>query len=407
VYRRVKNAITIANFLKRESNRKAILRASRAGPLVSPRFNINAVNRLPLPNLKRKPSVLIVYNPYLRQCIRYRVQQKIEALRRQDIQYEVIPENELKDRSALRGFTHYLFQRPEPTEAALQAMLDSAAQGKVILDIDDAIFSKEALDSNPGLKGLSSHLVASFYKAVPYYQEMLRVAHNYCASTKPLAELATKHRSGQVTLWRNSIDEQHLAVARYYSEQEWPVKLPFNILMTSLSSGVEHDLDQAKDIIREVMARESTCVLSLAGPAPKTDWLASLEGRVRSLPALNYLPHLFRVARFPVTFVPLADNIFNQCKSAIRVQESFLLATDILCSGTHEFAHVRKELEAGDTIYILDSLDSAIEHCIRALSRRQERKDIRTAIGSRLERICKSTIYLPNVSGVYVREILQ
>jgi hypothetical protein len=407
VYRRVLNAITIAKFLKRESNRKAILRASRAGALVSARFNANAVNRLPLPNLKSKPSILIIYNPHLRQCVRYRVQQKIEAFRREDIQYEVVPENEIVSTSELNGYSHFLFQRPEPSERTIKMMKYATERGKVILDIDDAIFSEEALDLNPGLAGLSAQLVSSFYKAVPFYQEMLRQSHVYCASTQPIADLASGYSPGKVVIWRNSLDDQHLSVATYYSTQDWDIKLPDNILMTSLSSGVENDLNNVRSFFEKLFGINKGAVLSLAGPTPKMDWLNHYKDRVRNLPALNYLPHLFRVARFPVTVIPLADHLFNRCKSAIRMQESFLLSASVLCSESPESTYAKEELRASDSIHILNDKGRDIEFCLEALAKWKSYKDIRGAFRDRIEKVTASGIYLPNVCTKNVKDLLQ
>ncbi|WEX10238.1 hypothetical protein [Chelativorans sp. AA-79] len=406
MYRRVKNAIAIANFLKRESNRKAILRASRAGALVSAKFNASALNRLPLPNLKSRPSVLIIYNPYLRQCVRYRVQQKIEALRRRDIQYEVIPENELTSTSELNGYTHFLFQRPEPNENSIQRMRYAGQCGKVILDVDDAIFSKEALDLNQGLAGLPTQLVKSFYTAIPFYQEMLRQSHVYCASTHPIANLASKYAK-EIVLWRNLIDDQHISVAKYYAEQTWNVKLTENVIMTSLSSGIEKDLDESRTLIESVMECNKDLILSLAGPPPNVEWLKDRKDRVRNLPPLNYLPHLFRMARFPATVIPLADHPFNRCKSAIRVQEGFLLAMDVFCSKHPEFIHVKDELQAYESVHFIDEKGDAVELFLDVVRKKKEYNDVRATLKDRIQRIVSSDLYLPNVSEGYVKGVLR
>jgi glycosyltransferase involved in cell wall biosynthesis len=159
-----------------------------------------------------KPRVALVVDPFLPQCVRYRVEQKVEQFLLLEWHAEVLHWNKIaKDSFAALAFADVVvFYRVPALFDVAHLMKQCRHAGKaVVFEIDDLVFDKdlypEPLSSYGGL--INAEEYRNLVRGTLLFRTALQGADYALASTKPLAEhMAPLVRTGQAFVHRNGLD---------------------------------------------------------------------------------------------------------------------------------------------------------------------------------------------------------
>jgi len=156
------------------------------------------------------PSVLILSETELVQCIRYRINNKLETFSARGIRSEFCDPRDLyRSIPRLQFYSVLMFYR-QPMGDLFMIYHDEARRlGLTIAyDLDDPTFDKAVLGANPNLKAIEPHFRENQLREATRFRQALEVSDFLIASTPHLADLM-RRASGNpnVFVWRNAADQ--------------------------------------------------------------------------------------------------------------------------------------------------------------------------------------------------------
>ncbi|MEL7030491.1 MAG: glycosyltransferase, partial [Pseudomonadota bacterium] len=262
----------------------------------------------------------------LPQCRKYRVEQLDEIWGAADIgysyaHYEDIP----RAINILQCATHLMLYRLGSSPLA-EMYLYEARRLKipVIYDIDDPLFSFPAYENYSNGQALPENLRRSLIDQSPNYFSVMQQADALTLSTPGLVDAAERLTTRPTYLRRNFADRETL---RYGRNIFRPQKNDdtFEIIFSSGSQGHEIDL---LEIVAELEAflSKPNRQLKIIGRFDKTHLTQAVIEKTKFVPFIDYSSYLRELAKADCALIPLVDDEFNRCKSAVRVIDAASVA---------------------------------------------------------------------------------
>lgn len=302
--------------------------------------------------LSKRRKIALIGDLNLPQCRKYRVEQLAEFWRARDIEvtyshFQDVP----RSVQALQDATHLIEYRLHT--APLNTMYRYEARRlriPILYDIDDPLFSVSAYERYHNMQAVDSGLKTHFVAEAPKYLDMLNGADIVSVSTPALAEHARRYTSRPVFVRRNFADSETLAKghqAQHSARVNTPRNGLFRLAFSSGSRGHEVDFETIQDdVISFLEARENRRLMIL-GHFDTSRLHKALRDRVETHAFTSYSGYLGTLAQADCAIMPLADDTFNRCKSAVRVLDAAAVGVPSIVGTISDAAHVVRNGKTG------------------------------------------------------------
>lgn len=288
-------------------------------------------------------NVAIIGDLNLPQCKKYRVIQKVEALQQMGLSanfshWQDIP----RCINLLQTATCLVLYRVQNNSLIEQYCAEAQRLGLPVgYDIDDPVFDKPTYSANENLNALDPAEKADLLSTCGFYAEAFQLADFVIVSTPGMAEVAKKHFSGPIHLWRNAIDlETRQAALRYVlfgrKQQGDKVRIGY----ASGSRAHNADFAVAEDSLIKVLAEHPQTELHIVGYHEPSKRLDVYSDRITQIPFQDYPTYIENVSQFDISLVPLLPDAFNDCKSAIRYLESSIVGVPAIATDIGDFSYL-------------------------------------------------------------------
>ena len=295
-------------------------------------------------NLKK--CIVIIADLNLPQCKKYRVLQKVEILKKLGYTcsfayWEDIP----RCLNFLQFATTVLFYRI-PNTRVTNCYIDEALRLglKIGYDIDDPIFDEEVYANNKNLEALSKHEKKNLLKNTHIYKAFMQKCDFVITSTPGMIEVIKRHTNRPVLLWRNLIDSETLNAYTYSTETYFPTLENQKFVISYMSGSRAHEADfyQVFDALHQVLTENKEIVrLNIVGYANYGKELKKrFPNQVKILPFSDYYTYLSNYRDIDLNIIPLVQDEFNNCKSAIRMMEAALFEVPSMISSIGDFKNL-------------------------------------------------------------------
>jgi len=280
----------------------------------------------------------------LPQCTKYRVNQMAVLARACGLGVTIADHrDQAAALSALQLASHVMFYRLEPGHRAWMYLYEARRLGlPVLYDIDDPLFSIPALTGSSA--ALPPALVNHFADAAPGILAMMSACDAISVSTPALAGIAARLSARPVFLRRNFADAETLA-------EPAPVEAAagLTVAMASGSDGRAGDLGGLLPVLDAFLSAVPSRRLHLVGHGfpPLAGLPMRLSGQVSLFPFEPYDRHRLRLAAADAILVPLADDTFNACKSAVRAIDAAAVARPVIASPVGDLGQMVVHGETG------------------------------------------------------------
>ena len=295
--------------------------------------------------LSRRRKIALIGDLNLPQCRKYRVEQLAQFWRARNVEvvfshYQDVP----RCVHALQDATHLIEYRLTTTaETSMYRYEARRLRLPVLYDLDDPLFSVSAYEGYGNMGVVGPALQAQFVAQAPGYLDMMNGADLVSVSTPALAEHAAFYCPRPIFLRRIFADQSTLETGRQAMAQAAKTRAAssgFRIAFASGSHGHEADFDVIREDVITFLDGADGRFLVLLGHFDKTRLPAALHDRVEVHGFSGYAPYLHRLAQADCAIMPLADDVFNRCKSAARVLDAAAVGVPAIVGSVSDMAQV-------------------------------------------------------------------
>ncbi|MDW2323630.1 glycosyltransferase [Vibrio sp. 1159] len=312
-------------------------------------FTQAATNDVALKTNLNTEKVLIVGDFHVKQCIRYRIDQKVEQLESQGkvvttVDWMYLSENQ--NLIALHDVV--IFYRVPAEPEVLKAMAKVNANGKAsFYEIDDLLFDESypaPLESYGG--GISLNTFIELKKSMAVFKAAAQFCRFGIASTNLLCEkLAPLVQSGQCLLHRNGLDKLNEFRVTDKSNKE-----TIDIFYGSGTLAHNSDfIEQALPALETILSKYRQTRLVIAGhlQLPAT-FVQKYSKQLRRIPAVNSVKAYWTLLeQADINLAVLVDDEINGCKSELKWFEAACFGIPSVVSTTANYRDVIKDGEDG------------------------------------------------------------
>lgn len=293
--------------------------------------------------------ILIVGDFHVAQCVRYRIEQKIEQLEALGKQATAISWTELdKHQNALAMHDVVIFYRVPAVVQVIKAIAQVNATGKLSLyEIDDLLFVPEyppSIESYGGYVSLATH--RELTRGMALFNAAARLCRQGLASTEPLrVELASLVRENKCGLHRNGLDSLNSIRTTDKSH-----KKTIDIFYGSGTQAHNTDfIEQALPAIERVLSEVPEARLVVVGylrlPAA---FVTKYAKQFTQLPAMESVQGYWSLLeQADINIAVLHDDKINACKSELKWFEAGCFGIPSVLSSTANYRDVVKDGKDG------------------------------------------------------------
>lgn len=276
----------------------------------------------PAPPVKGgRPFVAIIGDLNLPQCRKYRVEQLAQFWKGQGVACDFAHFQDLpRVTRLLTRATHLIEYRLQSSPVTEMIRYEAWRLGLPIMyDIDDPLFSISAYETYSNMSALDPALKAHFVGEAPKYLAMMNGADLISVSTPQLAEHAGLFTNRPVLVRRNFADETTLSTGALAMEKRQQGDGIFRVAFASGSQGHEADLTSIYEPLEQFIRRSDARRLVLLGHFDLAQLPKIIRRQTEVIPFTTYENYLVKLAQMDCAVMPLRDDTFNRCKSAVRV----------------------------------------------------------------------------------------
>lgn len=311
-----------------------------------------------------KPKVALIGDMGLPQCKKYRINQIQDLLGSIGVDVAVSDYTDRnKSVSILQDATHLFEYRLPLTDICLHYRYEARRLGLPILyDIDDPLFSYSAYATYGNMKGIKGALHERFLGDTSKYLEMMTGADVLCVSTPGLRHHLEQLTNRPIYLRRNLADRETLMAGHNAADKIDRSKADdFTISFASGSLGHEYDFIEAADGLFHVMRQHPKIRLIIVGHFPKSFIPDDLQRQTVFHKFSDYPTYLETLAESDCMIMPLADDLFNSCKSAVRAIDAASVSVPALAANIGDNSAVVRDHETGFLINNADEWAPRLE----------------------------------------------
>jgi len=289
--------------------------------------------------------VLLICEATIPQCFKYRVKQRQEALALIGIASTCLPwqeQNACLD--ALQSHSAVILYRTPLFYSVSEILREARRLGlSITWEVDDYIFEKSILKNTLSLQDLNRPTFRGILKGARLYKNALLEADTAIASTEALAD-AMRFTSGKpVCVIHNGIDAETLQLATAVEAQKSQSKTTKgenNACIIGYGSGTNtHNIDflEAAEGLQQLLEERPYLVFRIIGELQIPATYQHLSRQIERIPTRTYADYLAVLSECHISLAPLAEGVFNDCKSNIKWLEAAALGIPSVCSPRKEF----------------------------------------------------------------------
>jgi glycosyltransferase involved in cell wall biosynthesis len=247
---------------------------------------------------------------------------------------------------------------------------------RTFYDIDDPIFNQAVYSENKNLEHIAAHERAHLLASAGVYRAAMKKVDAVILSTSYLQQLAYADFGRETYVWRNLVDAAILSIAQN-ARREQPTRDKAKIIIGYASGSRAHDEDFriASGALARMLELHEHVELQVIGYAVMPPVLERFKDRINARPFSGYAKYFAALTQVDINIVPLVNDRFNACKSAIRYLEASLCNVPTVASSVGQFAEVISDGQDG---YLASTQDD----WILALGRLIESRELRLELGS-------------------------
>lgn len=346
-------------------------------------------NPTPLASLNLN-RVLIVGDYHVKQCERYRINQKVEQLEAVGREATAIDWTTLEQHAeALATHDVVIFYRVPAVPKVLKAMAQTNAAGKLSLyEIDDLLVDPIY---PPPLASFGGYVSVATHRELTRGMALFRAAARCCrlgiASTEPLRErLAELVFGGQCLLHRNGLDNLNT-----FSQPPESPKKTLDIFYGSGTQAHNQDfIELALPAIRKLLKRHAHLRLVIVGYLKlPTDFAEEFESQLSLMPPLKSVESYWSLLRrADINLAVLHDDPINACKSELKWFEAACFGVPSVLSSTRNYRDVIKD---GEDAYLV----STAAEWERAITKLVEQPELRRSMAHKAQLRTQAEYALP------------
>lgn len=304
-----------------------------------------------------RTRVALIGDLDLPQCRKYRVEQLADLLEGLGIKVSIAHYLDAPAAvQAMQRATHLMEYRLPLHELCHQYRHEARRLGLPILyDIDDPLFSFPAYATYGNMDGLPPQARQNFLRQTSHYLAMLNGADVLTVSTPALQAHLAQLTARPVYLRRNFADQESLRLGQdSMTRQQGQARPGFTVCFASGARGHEQDFAVIAPQVFDFLARHSDARLKIIGHFPKSAIPQAALAQTEFVPFSDYAAYLDALAGADCAVLPLAPDLFNQCKSAVRAIDAAAVALPILAS---DIGDNRALIQDGETGFLISHPD--------------------------------------------------
>ena len=376
----------LANLLVDDSDRQGLIELNKASSEIMYQAYLNAAGQTENPHLGtiNAERILIVGDYHVPQCIRYRIDQKVEQLELAGKKVTELDWTKL-DKAKHELATHdvVIFYRVPSVPQVLKAMAQTNAAGKLsIYEIDDLLFD-EAYP--PPLETYGGYVDVHTYQELSKGMGLFNSAARFCriglASTVPLTKHLEKLVFGhQCLLHRNGLDSLNK-----FKQTDKSHKQTIDIFYGSGTQAHNSDfIELALPAIERVLEENKQLRFIVAGylQLPQS-FMLKFKEQYRQIPPIKKVQNYWSLLELAdINIAVLHDDEINNCKSELKWFEAACFSIPSIVSNTHNYHDVIRHDEDG---YIVSSSEEWYQALHKLASNPQKRQEIGQAAMQRVK----------------------
>ncbi len=306
----------------------------------------------PAPRYRKsqKPRVLMVVDPYLPQCVRYRVEQKLEQFDVAGIEASYIAWGDVtKEFNRFAFVDVVLFYRVPALPDVVRAMEYVKAIGKIVVyEIDDLVFDSEhypdSLQSYGGMVSRDQYI--GLLRGCVLFREAMRLSDYALASTIPLSERMASHVStGLAFVHRNGLDSHNEPLLNTHKADA-----SRNLISIFYGSGTKAHNSDFDDLVAPALARIldefPNVQLHVVGHLTLPQELKQRAKQIYAVPLISDLnAYMNFLASADVNIAVLHSTSANDCKSELKWFEASVFGIPSVVSATRNYLDVVRDGE--------------------------------------------------------------
>ena len=271
--------------------------------------------------LSKRRKIALIADTNLPQCRKYRVEQLAEFWRARDVDIDYAHYTDVPRCTAiLQEATHLMEYRLQTMPVTAMYRYEARRlRLPVLYDLDDPLFSISAYETYENMKAVEPELKAHFVAEAPKYLEMMNGADILTVSTPGMAEHTRLLTARPVHVRRNFADTATLEDGRRAMASGRPDDGLFRVCFASGSRGHEVDFACIADQVSEFLSGADNRRLMILGHFDTRLLPEGLRDRIETHGFSTYETYLSTLSRADAAVMPLTNDIFNRCKSAVRV----------------------------------------------------------------------------------------
>lgn len=298
---------------------------------------------------RNRRFIALIGDLNLPQCRKYRVEQLAAFWQEQGVSCEFAHYQDLPRATRLLSqATHLVEYRLQSTP--MTEMLRYEARRlrlPVMYDIDDPLFSVSAYETYGNMQALDPWMKAHFLSEAPKYLAMMNGADILSVSTPGLAAHAAQLSTRPVFVRRNFADADTLRDGADAMQAAKPEDGLFRVAYASGSQGHEVDLMTILPALESFVGGGEDRRLVLLGHFDLSHLPRAVAARAEVVPFSTYDAYLASLARVDCAVMPLADDLFNRCKSAVRVIDASSVGVPSIVGPVGDLAHMVNDGDTG------------------------------------------------------------
>ncbi|WP_041527033.1 hypothetical protein [Paracoccus aminophilus] len=304
---------------------------------------IRLVSTLPKAPTAR-PLLLIISDLQIRQCIHYRVDQKLRVLESIGVKAQFVRPDEIGHVASLLPFagTVIIYRTVVP---AKQIEEMKAAGIRVIFEFDDLVVGAEAVRKSGILGEITDNQGKNLCQLADQFLATAQLCDEIIVSTDFLGQLYERPAHG--------LAGKPIHVIPNFLERDCDAAeqgMVWTFAYTTPSGSIRSELEMLKAFLRsyDAVVDHSWSILVMGNPLAATELTQAgfQRGRIETLPFAEYDDYIQRIGSAGCVLIPLSDTPFNASKTPIRAMDAALAGTTAIFSPVGAFAQIHKELNS-------------------------------------------------------------
>ena len=308
-------------------------------------FHITAPPRID----RRRRQIAMIADLNLPQCRKYRVEQLAAFWRARGVEFEFAHYQDIPRAVRIMQHATHLMEYRLQTGLAAEMLRYEARRLRlpILYDLDDPLFSVSAYETYRNMEALDPALKRHFMAEAPRFLGMMNGADILSVSTPGMAAHAALYTDRPIHLRRNFADAETLEAGSAAMRASSGRDGLFRVAFASGSQG--HDVDLAEIIapLTDFILASPKRRLLLIGHVDQARLPGPLSQRIERVKFTGYSSYLAALARADCAIMPLCDDAFNHCKSAVRVLDAAAVGLPCIAGSVGDLPQVIEEGETG------------------------------------------------------------